>query len=128
MICVDLWAPQAPREIAGAETYDDWQHEDHYGKFVQFAAQHFPGRADIMRMSTHDASRFVPDDSLDFVFIDADHSYEGCKQDIEDWACKVRKGGLVSGHDLNWPTVKQAVEEKYPQYVVFNDNVWAVQV
>ena len=35
----------------------------------------------------------------DFVFIDADHSYEGCAADIKAWASKVRPGGWVCGHD-----------------------------
>jgi hypothetical protein len=39
------------------------------------------------------------DESLDFVFIDAGHSYGEVKRDIEAWFPKVRKGGIVSGHD-----------------------------
>jgi uncharacterized Rossmann fold enzyme len=35
----------------------------------------------------------------DFVFIDADHSYEGCKADIAAWAPKVKPGGWLGGHD-----------------------------
>jgi uncharacterized Rossmann fold enzyme len=35
----------------------------------------------------------------DFVFLDADHSYEGCKADIEAWAAKVKPGGWLGGHD-----------------------------
>lgn len=47
----------------------------------------------------HDVCQFVADGSLDFVFIDGMHDYESVKQDIEDWTPKVRKGGIVSGHD-----------------------------
>ena len=47
----------------------------------------------------HDVAQWLPDESLDFVFIDGLHSYEGVKQDLEDWVPKVRKGGIVSGHD-----------------------------
>jgi len=47
----------------------------------------------------NDASKWIADGSLDFVFIDSDHSYEAVKQDINDWTPKVRKGGIVSGHD-----------------------------
>ena len=39
--------------------------------------------------------------SLDFVFIDADHCYESCSADIKAWYPKVRKGGVVSGHDYS---------------------------
>ena len=47
----------------------------------------------------HEAVKWIADESLDFVFIDSDHSYEAVYQDIRDWAPKVRKGGIVSGHD-----------------------------
>jgi predicted O-methyltransferase YrrM len=39
------------------------------------------------------------DGSLDFVFIDANHSYEYVVADIAAWSKKVKKGGLVMGHD-----------------------------
>ena len=46
-----------------------------------------------------DMAADVPDGSLDFVFIDADHSYEGCLQDLRAWWPKVKPGGLFAGHD-----------------------------
>ena len=48
------------------------------------------------------------------VFIDADHSYENTKQDIQDWFPKVRVGGILCGHDIDhkeWPGVGKAVRE-----------------
>jgi predicted O-methyltransferase YrrM len=41
----------------------------------------------------------IEDGSLDFVYIDGDHSYESCKKDIETWLPKVKKGGVIAGHD-----------------------------
>ena len=129
MIAVDLWAPQAPRpDIIGAETYEHFMHEKSYARFSEVMKQNYPGRVDILRMKTHDASRFIKDESLDFVFVDADHSYEGCKQDIEDWLPKIRRGGIICGHDLHWPTVEKAVSEKFKEYVAYPDNVWVVQI
>jgi hypothetical protein len=46
-----------------------------------------------------EAAKDVPDGSLDFVFIDALHEYEHVKEDIHTWYPKVRKGGILSGHD-----------------------------
>ena len=45
------------------------------------------------------AARRFADGSLDFVFIDAAHEYESVRDDIAAWAPKVRKDGIVSGHD-----------------------------
>lgn len=71
--------------------------------------------------------------TLDFAFIDADHSYEACKEDLELWAPKVRAGGIVAGHDYGaiWPGVVEAVHE----YVANNglklhlgtDSLWWFQ-
>ena len=46
-----------------------------------------------------DAVVDVADESLDFVFIDADHKYVSVCEDIREWSKKVRIGGIVSGHD-----------------------------
>lgn len=53
----------------------------------------------IVRQSSMKAVRDIPNESLDFVFIDADHTYESVKDDITQWTKKVRPGGIVSGHD-----------------------------
>ena len=59
----------------------------------------FKGQYEVLRMTSEEAAgRFAPN-SLDFVFIDGDHSYEGCRNDIELWWPKVKNGGVLSGHD-----------------------------
>jgi hypothetical protein len=78
-------------------------------------------RSIIRRQPSVEAAETMPDESLDFVYIDADHDYFNCKRDIEAWFPKVRHGGLVAGHDyLNWEKsegagcefgVKAAVDE-----------------
>lgn len=52
----------------------------------------------IQKFST-DAVKDFKDESLDFVFIDGHHAYSFVKEDIREWSKKVRKGGIVSGHD-----------------------------
>jgi len=56
-------------------------------------------RSKIIIKKSIDASRDFVDDSLDFVYIDGDHSYNGCKTDLNVWTPKVKIGGIVSGHD-----------------------------
>lgn len=55
------------------------------------------------------------DESLDFVFIDASHDYESVKKDIKAWSPKIKKGGMISGHDYDdyWAGVKKAVDEAF---------------
>lgn len=60
------------------------------------------------------------DASLDFVFIDAQHTYEEVSADIRAWLPKVRPGGVLAGHDFHaqFPGVLQAVQENLPQAAV----------
>ena len=58
-----------------------------------------PYKATIIKKDSIDAAKDVPDESLDFVFIDADHSYKSVKKDIEVWSKKVKVGGIIAGHD-----------------------------
>jgi len=46
-------------------------------------------------------SEMFDDNSLDMVFIDAEHTYQGVKEDIEAWLPKVKPGGILVGHDYN---------------------------
>ena len=48
---------------------------------------------------------------LDFVYIDGDHSYKMVTRDIEIYFPKVRKGGVIGGHDINMISVARAVDD-----------------
>lgn len=56
-------------------------------------------RVKIIKHDSSTLSKEYDDGYFDLVFIDADHSYEGVKKDINAWYNKVRDGGIVSGHD-----------------------------
>ncbi len=58
-----------------------------------------PFNTTIIKKDSLDAAKDIPDGSLDFVFIDADHTYQAVKNDLIAWSKKVRCGGIVSGHD-----------------------------
>jgi len=53
----------------------------------------------VLREYSSDACRRFPDGYFDLIYIDADHSFGGCLEDIELWTPKVRKGGFVTGDD-----------------------------
>ena len=84
------------------------------------------------RDETHNSARTwskrEPDKRwIDFLFIDADHTYEGCKQDILDWMPFVRPGGVICGHDYidMFPGVKRAVHETLGYDVAVSGSIWA---
>jgi hypothetical protein len=57
--------------------------------------------ATLIQGWSHDVVKTIPDESLDFVFIDGNHAYEYVVEDIAKWSKKVRKGGIVYGHDYD---------------------------
>jgi predicted O-methyltransferase YrrM len=38
--------------------------------------------------------------TIDFIFIDGDHSYDACKADIAAWTPFVKRGGVIAFHDF----------------------------
>jgi predicted O-methyltransferase YrrM len=66
--------------------------------------------------------------AFDFVFIDADHSYEGCRADIAAYLPLLKPGGLLAGHDYHWPGVKQAVDERLGAVSLGPNTLWSVRV
>lgn len=125
LICVDLWAPQPMAEI---ETYEAWDHEAHE-RTARARLGAFQSRCKIVKASTLDAADDVEDGSLDFVFIDADHSEAGVRADIAAWRPKVQAGGMVLGHDISWPGVRAAVEGAFGDgYWIAVDACWGAEV
>ena len=61
----------------------------------------------------------------DMLFIDGDHHYEPVKRDIANGLAMLRAGGLLCGHDYDWKTVKQAVDELLPAAtLVPGTSIW----
>jgi predicted O-methyltransferase YrrM len=54
---------------------------------------------EIVRKYSLEAVKDFADGSLDFVYIDGDHSFQACTNDIAEWSKKVKMGGIISGHD-----------------------------
>ena len=67
---------------------------------VKRTLSRFGSRFAIHRKYSVSAAREFADNTLDFVYVDARHEYEGCLEDLKAWYPKLRKGGLVSGHDF----------------------------
>lgn len=66
----------------------------------------------IIEENSLNAHRHFAARSLDFVFIDGDHSYRGVRQDILNFRPKVKPGGILAGHDYrDSADVKRAVDE-----------------
>jgi len=73
-------------------------------------------RINVIKGNSWETANLYKDNSLDFVFIDADHEYDSVYKDINAWLPKVKKGGLLSGHDYYfdgayWVGVRDACDQ-----------------
>jgi len=99
--------------------YDDWA--GHIGteviqKFKEITAENLKdfmasGRVRLLMSTSELVVNNFEDNSLDFIFIDGDHSYEGVYTDLMLWYPKVKYGGLFAGHDWNLAEVRNAVNQ-----------------
>jgi predicted O-methyltransferase YrrM len=89
------------RDEPGAETYERWLMARFRAEALSLASL-YPGRCRMLEMTTDEAALVVPDASVDFVFVDADHTEEAVARDIATWTPKVRPGGLIAGHNQVW--------------------------
>jgi len=59
----------------------------------------FKDKIYFVKKKSEEAAPII-DDELDFVYIDGGHDFENVKKDIEKWFPKVKKGGIIGGHDF----------------------------
>ncbi|MDZ4241921.1 MAG: class I SAM-dependent methyltransferase [Candidatus Omnitrophota bacterium] len=96
-------------------------------KTVYNRAAGHPG-ARIIEASSLDAARVFTRESLDFVFLDADHSESAVRADIEAWKNKIRPGGILCGDDYDMAPVKAAVDSLLPGANILGGFFWWVEV
>ena len=79
----------------------------------------------IIRKFSLDAVRDFDDNSLDFVYIDASHTFQSVTNDICEWLKKVRIGGIISGHDFLGGKAWMGIHVK--QVVIAYTNVYKIR-
>lgn len=118
---VDVW-----NEL-GDEYIDASNHKNFEGGVYGNCMENIKGfedRAIMIRAKSEIAAHMFEDESLDFVYIDANHAYDFVKQDIELWYPKVKTGGWVLGHDyikLDW-TEPPFTENGKDKHIWVNDG------
>ena len=85
------------------------------------------GNVSFKRGKSLDAVEFVRDESVDLVYVDGDHRYEAVLADIQGWKPKLRKGGVMAGHDWSFKAVQKALSETLggDDYFFFQGDSWA---
>jgi predicted O-methyltransferase YrrM len=124
--CVDAW-------VSGYDSNDSASFQD-----MSLVEKEFDKNILNTTITKHkglsvEIAKSVKDESIDILYIDATHTYDGVKSDLEAWIPKVKNGGIISGHDYEtknegWDNggLKRAVHEMVgkPEYL-FGTN-WVV--
>ena len=91
---VDAW--KLYRDYNGSRSLNQATLDRFYAKSKETLK---PYNVKLIKAFSMDAVKKFANESLDFVYIDANHRYEYCMDDIKEWSKKVKKGGLVAGGD-----------------------------
>jgi hypothetical protein len=106
LLAVDSWRPYAAyRERKNTHEATDQAYRDALDRLK-------PYDCTLVRQASVDAATEVPDRSLDFVYIDANHEAEYVTADLTSWWPKVRAGGMLAGHDYRAVDAKPFIQVK----------------
>jgi predicted O-methyltransferase YrrM len=78
---------------------DCWLDDTIYNEFIE-NTKIVSDNINVIKEYSIVASSYYKDNSLDFVFIDAHHTYDTVTNDIKYWYPKVKKDGIIAGHDF----------------------------
>ena len=114
--CIDIWADGGYLEDGTQDLFGI----DLMNKFLE-NTKPVAHVINAIHNDSVEASKNYADGSVDFVFIDGDHSYNGCKRDIEAWLPKMKPNSIFAGHDYAWcEFVRNAVRDTIGEGM-FND-------
>jgi hypothetical protein len=93
MVGVDPWMADDNYDYEpGQKAMDDMYEQ------AKEAVKDYPN-CKLLRMTSLEAAELFEDNTFDFVYIDGHHGFRHVVDDINEWSKKVRKGGVISGHD-----------------------------
>jgi hypothetical protein len=96
---VDCWTEHSDYD----ETFHN--HENNY-TIMKKKLEPFKERINICRGYSHQVVNHFGDNFFDFIYIDANHSYEGCKKDLDLYWSKLKDGGIIMGDDYHLSDVE----------------------
>lgn len=119
LLCVDTWAKYRGNPRGGPQT----QHDRNFAIAKRILT---PFNTEIVQAFSIDAVRDIPLESLDFVYIDGNHSFDWVMQDIIEWGKRVRRGGIISGHDFYKFRAAGVIDAVYAYTKVHGVKEWFI--
>jgi len=132
LYAVDPWLayPGYRKSLSKAKFRDQRTFSTAWGNYLKRIGP-WAEKVFILRCFSYEAAEVIRDQRLDFVFIDANHSYPHVTTDIELWTPKVKRGGIIAGHDYfkrpEWGVIR-AVDDAFGDRVHTEPHtVWWVE-
>jgi hypothetical protein len=105
----------AIKKVYGIDPYDGMDGNVRLSEakdcFVKNMEDGYEDRIEFIQDFSDNACVKIPDNSLDYIFIDGLHTYEQLLKDCKNYYSKVKTGGLFSGHDWPMPDLQRSVYE-----------------
>lgn len=108
ILALSLMDHELPGQMISVDNYSDAWRRVHERERERYGVTE---KVNFIYNSTANAFAQLETLRLRLLFIDADHSYEGCKHDAALYTPRVVTDGLVAFHDVNQEGVDQAIQE-----------------
>lgn len=135
---VDAWEHQNNNIYFDAANFENNVQNNIYNECKNKFLKYDSTKYEIIKSYSKEASQLFEDSFFDFIYIDANHSFESTLEDISHWYSKLKIGGIIAGHDyFDDPNikfgVKSAVDLFFKDKVIFrteldspeNNNRWS---
>jgi predicted O-methyltransferase YrrM len=122
-VAVDPWRRKS---MLDKDTFgeDDPDADTIYERFLRNTADY--DFVTAMRTTSVQASAEFEDESVHWIFIDGDHTLPAVRADLRTWYPKLKPGGLLSGHDYDWWSVRWAVASHFARVSAW-EAIWHVR-
>lgn len=87
----------------------------------------YKNRLTVLEGLSAEQAKYI-NEKVDFVFIDASHTYKNVVRDIKAYAPLLKHNKGLLGHDINMFPVQDAVKDCGYEYLVGPDNVWLTKL
>lgn len=133
VIGVDAWNKYAALEGTNEPANNDWWESIDYNAIYDGCAKaiednHLFNWCSIIRMKTEQFAVLCPDNSVDMIHADSNHSEEITTKEVSLFLPKLKSGGIWVADDTGWPTLKKAIGmlteqceilESFDNYMIF---------
>lgn len=125
LYCVDTWMGSA-EDTEGEKTRALAPSEIYHGFILNLWDDIVMGKVIPLRCDSVEGAKILHALNIrpDMVFIDAGHDYEWVTRDIKAWLPLLTDNGIIVGHDLPHPRMKEALNEYLPGWLPSVDMLW----